>query len=225
MDQGGAAEGTLRGGSRRLHVLLFAWTLAALAALRTRSTSKRIAQRESIQINTPFLQPALKHPLHPRPQSFPLAPLPQLPSKRSLERLPDRPNVDERQIRLDGRRKVGVDVLLVLEREEEGADPCAMSSEDLREASAIFLERNEMGTKRTFSLIPPTGVTFPLNVISPVIATPLMTGIFLMRETMATTIATPALGPSFLIDPEGRCRWMSIPLKTSSLRSGVIPNS
>lgn len=46
-----------------------------------------------------------------------------------------------------------------------------------------------------------------------------------LRETIATTIATPALGPSFLIDPLGKCKWMSISLNTSSFLLEEMPNS
>ena len=49
----------------------------------------------------------------------------------------------------------------------------------------------------TFSLIPPTGSTNPLRLISPVIAVSLRTVRSVRSETSAMNIATPALGPSF----------------------------
>lgn len=45
--------------------------------------------------------------------------------------------------------------------------------------------------------MPPTGKTFPVNDISPVIATSGLTGLFSAKEMSAVTIVTPALGPSF----------------------------
>lgn len=57
-----------------------------------------------------------------------------------------------------------------------------------------------------FSLIPPTGRTLPLNVISPVIARFSLTGIFKNKLTKLVTIVTPAEGPSFLVAPSGK--WM-----------------
>ena len=47
-----------------------------------------------------------------------------------------------------------------------------------------------------FSFTPPIGSTWPVSVTSPVIATSLRTGRALISEASATTIATPADGPS-----------------------------
>ncbi len=55
-----------------------------------------------------------------------------------------------------------------------------------------------------FYLIPPTGRTFPLRVISPVIERLSRTGIFKSKETKLVTIVTPADGPSFLVAPSGK---------------------
>lgn len=55
-----------------------------------------------------------------------------------------------------------------------------------------------------FYLIPPTGSTLPLNVISPVIERFYRTGIFKNKLTKLVTIVTPAEGPSFLVAPSGK---------------------
>lgn len=57
-----------------------------------------------------------------------------------------------------------------------------------------------------FYLIPPTGKTWPLSVISPVIDNAYLTGTFSKSETRQVTIVTPADGPSFLIPPAGKCK-------------------
>ncbi len=57
----------------------------------------------------------------------------------------------------------------------------------------------------TFSLIPPTGSTWPRNVISPVIAISFLTGISVTAEINATANVIPALGPSFGTAPSGTC--------------------
>jgi hypothetical protein len=56
-----------------------------------------------------------------------------------------------------------------------------------------------------FYLIPPTGSTWPLSVIYPVIDRFYRTGIFNSKETRQATIVTPAEGPSFFIPPAGKC--------------------
>jgi len=61
----------------------------------------------------------------------------------------------------------------------------------------------------TFSLIPPTGSTCPVRVTSPVMAT---LGSTVRPEAMlarATTMATPAEGPSLGTAPAGTWTWMS----------------
>lgn len=55
-----------------------------------------------------------------------------------------------------------------------------------------------------FSRTPPTGSTFPLNVISPVIDKFYLTGIFKNNESRQVVIVTPAEGPSFLVAPSGK---------------------
>jgi hypothetical protein len=52
-----------------------------------------------------------------------------------------------------------------------------------------------------FYLIPPTGSTLPLKVISPVIDKCYLTGILSNKEVMQVVIVTPAEGPSFLVAP------------------------
>lgn len=61
-----------------------------------------------------------------------------------------------------------------------------------------------------FSLIPPTGNTFPIKEISPVIATSCRTGLFIANDSKAVTMVAPALGPSFGVAPSGtcKCRWL-----------------
>jgi hypothetical protein len=55
-----------------------------------------------------------------------------------------------------------------------------------------------------FYLIPPTGRTLPLSVISPVIERLSRTGIFKSKDTKLVTMVTPADGPSFLVAPSGK---------------------
>ena len=59
-----------------------------------------------------------------------------------------------------------------------------------------------------FAVIPPTGLTFPLMVISPVIASKLLTGISLTALYILQAIAIPAEGPSTGIPP-GKFTWIS----------------
>ena len=59
-----------------------------------------------------------------------------------------------------------------------------------------------------FSLMPPTGRTLPLRVISPVIERFYRTGIFKNKLKKLETIVTPAEGPSFFVAPSGK--WMCI---------------
>src|SRR3989442_1205898 len=67
----------------------------------------------------------------------------------------------------------------------------------------------------TFSLIPPTGRTRPLKVISPVIATRSRSGRRVSEDTSAVTIVTPAEGPSFGMAPAGTWMWISFAWKKS----------
>lgn len=55
-----------------------------------------------------------------------------------------------------------------------------------------------------FYLMPPTGKTFPLRVIYPVMAKCSLGGILSKREAIQVTIVTPAEGPSFLVAPSGK---------------------
>lgn len=57
-----------------------------------------------------------------------------------------------------------------------------------------------------FYLTPPTGKTWPLRVISPVIDNAYLTGTFNKSETRQVTIVTPADGPSFFMPPAGKCK-------------------
>ena len=56
---------------------------------------------------------------------------------------------------------------------------------------------------RIFSLIPPTGSTLPLRVISPVMAIPLLTFMPLNADTIDVTMVIPADGPSLGVAPSG----------------------
>ena len=59
-----------------------------------------------------------------------------------------------------------------------------------------------------FSLIPPTGKTLPVRVISPVMARGRLMVFALAREIRAVAIVTPALGPSFGVAPSGTWIWI-----------------
>ena len=61
----------------------------------------------------------------------------------------------------------------------------------------------------TFSLSPPMGRTLPRRVISPVIATSLLTCRPERAEIRAVAMVTPALGPSLGMAPAGTWTWMS----------------
>ena len=56
----------------------------------------------------------------------------------------------------------------------------------------------------TFYLIPPTGSTCPVKLISPVIAKFSLGFRSRRREVKQVAIVTPADGPSFLTDPSGK---------------------
>lgn len=57
-----------------------------------------------------------------------------------------------------------------------------------------------------FYLTPPTGKTWPLNVIYPVIDKSSLMGTFKSSDTRQVTMVTPADGPSFLTPPAGKCK-------------------
>ena len=66
-----------------------------------------------------------------------------------------------------------------------------------------------LSAANSFSLSPPIASALPRKVTSPVIATSLRTGILVSTDTIDTTIANPALGPSLGVAPSGTCTWMS----------------
>ena len=68
-----------------------------------------------------------------------------------------------------------------------------------------------------FSLMPPTGNARPYRLISPVIAKSERTRLPVKRETKATVIVTPALGPSFGVAAAGKCTCKSMFLKVSRI--------
>ena len=77
-------------------------------------------------------------------------------------------------------------------------------------------------TAMVFSLIPPTGNTFPVSDTSPVIATFCLTGLSRARESKAEMMVTPALGPSLGVAPSGTWRWMG--MEEKKLLSGYLSN-
>jgi len=56
---------------------------------------------------------------------------------------------------------------------------------------------------RNFSLMPPTGSTLPLRVISPVMAVSGRTGVSVSRDASTVAMVTPAEGPSLGMAPAG----------------------
>ena len=66
--------------------------------------------------------------------------------------------------------------------------------------------------------MPPTGNTWPVSVISPVIATSSETGRLRTSETIAVAIVIPADGPSFGTAPAGMWTWTSWPANQSGSR-------
>src|SRR5829696_1433716 len=71
-----------------------------------------------------------------------------------------------------------------------------------------------------FSFSPPIGSTWPVSVISPVIAVSERTGRPVARDASAVAIVIPALGPSFGIAPAGTCTCTSCSRKKPS---GISP--
>ena len=57
--------------------------------------------------------------------------------------------------------------------------------------------------------MPPTGRTLPFSVISPLMATFLLTGMSVRSEMMAVAMVMPADGPSLGVEPSGTWMWMS----------------
>ena len=74
---------------------------------------------------------------------------------------------------------------------------------------------------RAFSFSPPIGSTWPVRVISPVIATSGRTGRLPINDASAVAIVMPALGPSFGVAPAGTWTWMSCLANQSSGSSGA----
>ena len=70
-----------------------------------------------------------------------------------------------------------------------------------------------------FSFTPPTGITLPRSVISPVIARSERTNRSVKSDTSATVNVIPAEGPSFGTAPAGTCMCMSF----RSKNRGLIP--
>jgi hypothetical protein len=70
-----------------------------------------------------------------------------------------------------------------------------------KETNKIFPNIVLQHTAMTFSLIPPTGKTRPVNDSSPVIAISCFIGLFKPSDKSAVTIVQPADGPSFGVAP------------------------
>ena len=81
-----------------------------------------------------------------------------------------------------------------------------------------------LSAAKSFSFRPPIGRTFPRRVISPVIATSFLTGLFVRADKTDVAIVIPADGPSFGTAPSGTWMWMSVlDLKFgSSLKSSAF---
>ena len=75
--------------------------------------------------------------------------------------------------------------------------------------NTMFRVRPARWAASTFCLMPPTGITRPRSVTSPVMPTSERTLRPLSSEARAVVIVTPALGPSFGIAPAGTCTWKS----------------
>ena len=71
------------------------------------------------------------------------------------------------------------------------------------------------------SFSPPIGRTWPVSVISPVIASASRTWRPVSSDSSAVAIVIPALGPSFGIAPAGTWMWMSWVRNQSDGRFGA----
>jgi len=79
----------------------------------------------------------------------------------------------------------------------------ALAKARRKEAKAAAKAAPERAAASTFSLMPPTGRSFPRSVISPVMANSGFTGLRMSNDAKATAIVTPADGPSLGIAPAG----------------------
>src|SRR4029453_7816715 len=111
-----------------------------------------------------------------------------------------------------------LDLALVALRDDHGLDPRAPPPVRPGTIPRLIPARCAASD---FSLMPPIGSTWPVSVISPVIATSLATGPPLISDASAVAIATPADGPSFGTAPDGTWMWMSCLANQSSGRSGA----
>ena len=81
----------------------------------------------------------------------------------------------------------------------------------LLEVLAVPLRQDDPGDaialgRDGLSLMPPTGITRPARVSSPVMAKPLRGGAPVAREYSAAAMVIPAEGPSFGVAPAGTWR-------------------
>lgn len=94
------------------------------------SLVSQVNRVQSKMITLPSLQPALNKSADQLLRPSPSFPQPLL-AERRLESIPNGASVDEGALLLDGRRKVGGDVLGVLEGEEKRVDSGTVGAEDL----------------------------------------------------------------------------------------------
>ena len=98
---------------------------------------------------------------------------------------------------------------------------CGMSSRSRRfRAGRITVRMPAREAATHFSLMPPTGMTTPRRLISPVIATSERTVRCVSSDAKDVAMATPALGPSFAMAPAGT--WMCRSLLSNS--AGLMPS-
>lgn len=82
---------------------------------------------------------------------------------------------------------------------------------DIGDILAVFLRKNDIRDARTLGgkyllIMPPTGITFPRRVISPVIARRGAIRRWVNADTIAVAIVIPADGPSLGMAPSGTWR-------------------
>src|SRR5450432_1902238 len=111
----------------------------------------------------------------------------------------------------------------------EGATPKDGPSAGVAMVTAIVSVMTGIAARRDLAMtgeitlrgrVLPIGSTRPRSVISPVMATSRRTGMPVITETIAVTMATPADGPSLGVAPSGTCTWMS----RLSNKGGWMPN-
>lgn len=156
--------------------------------------------------------------LHVPPASL-VAPVPDERAEpaleRSLERLVDRAHVDKLDLGTHLGGQVGVDVALVRQGKDGARNAGAVSGKDLRAVEPCGSEGRDgsvrcskactdrASERRTFSLMPPTGVTRPRSVTSPVMAVCARGG---MPRTAREQSREREVSSLFAGDPASRAR-------------------